>query len=102
MCESVPASPLPFLFFVEVRGEPGKEASYNLVKTLLQPADSFNSRVSGNLVTTLSTWLLPYCKDHVDNRATSLVQFLEIFLQIIACFSSYPFETWLDICFFFS
>ena len=57
MCESVPGSPLPFLFFVEVRGEPGKEASYNLVKNLLQPADSFNSRVSDNLVTTL---LQPY------------------------------------------
>ena len=52
--ESVLGSPPPFLFFVEARGEPGNEASYILVKTLLQPADSFNSR-------SLTTMLQPCC-----------------------------------------
>ena len=53
MCESVPGSPPPFLLFVKAMGEPWNEASYNLVKTLLQPADSFNFRVSDNHVTAL-------------------------------------------------
>ena len=52
--ELVLDSPPPFLFIVEVRGEPWNEASYNLVKTLLQPADNFNSR-------SLTTMLQPCC-----------------------------------------
>ena len=60
-CESIPGSPLPFLFFVGARGEPGNEANF--------AASPLNTNASGNFPSYMVfgvAILLDNCDSHCD------------------------------------